>query len=167
MVTVLRRRGRLLILALGVVLGVSPVRADGREDLIFIMESRGFLPAGGSFAGGEAGDKAGYGAGGENSVKDGGRGGKTDRFGSIPETASELELAAYLLLRLYQLLISTQDASSCMFVPTCSRYAMAAVEKHGIVRGVIMASDRLQRCNGWGRDLYPLDPETAKLLDSP
>jgi len=80
---------------------------------------------------------------------------------------NELEILALGALRLYQLFISTQDRPSCMFTPTCSNYALQAIRRYGLLRGVLMASDRFQRCNGWGRELYPVDPATGKLYDPP
>ena len=51
------------------------------------------------------------------------------------------------LLRLYQRWISPAFPPSCRYVPTCSEYAMEAVERHGVVRGGVMASWRLLRCH--------------------
>lgn len=82
-------------------------------------------------------------------------------------TTNEVELLAYGALRFYQIVISTQDRPSCMFTPSCSNYAREAIELHGFLAGILMASDRLQRCNGWGREIYPLDPHTGKLIDPP
>ena len=36
---------------------------------------------------------------------------------------------------------------SCRFVPTCSEYALQAIEKYGVVRGLIMAVRRILRCH--------------------
>ena len=51
------------------------------------------------------------------------------------------------LLRLYKRWISPAFPPSCRYVPTCSEYAMEAVERHGAVRGGVMASWRLLRCH--------------------
>lgn len=53
------------------------------------------------------------------------------------------------LLRLYQLL-SAGRASPCRFDPSCSAYAVEAVEVHGAVRGLWLAVRRLLRCHPWG-----------------
>jgi putative component of membrane protein insertase Oxa1/YidC/SpoIIIJ protein YidD len=78
---------------------------------------------------------------------------------------NEVELAFTALLALYQGLLSTQDGAVCSFTPSCSQYAKLALKKYGPVLGVIIAADRLQRCNGWGSQYYPTDPLTGKLYD--
>jgi putative membrane protein insertion efficiency factor len=85
----------------------------------------------------------------------------------LRDSSSELEMAARVLLRLYQVLISSQDGPRCMFIPSCSEYAGLAIRRHGFLAGVLMASDRYQRCNGLNPGLYPLDPRTGKRLDPP
>jgi putative membrane protein insertion efficiency factor len=54
-----------------------------------------------------------------------------------------------LLLRGYQLAISPLLGPSCRFHPTCSEYAREAIMKHGVVRGVWLATRRLARCHPW------------------
>ncbi len=51
------------------------------------------------------------------------------------------------LLRLYKHWISPSLPPSCRYVPTCSEYAMEAVETYGVVRGGFMAAWRLLRCH--------------------
>ena len=61
-------------------------------------------------------------------------------------------------LRLYKRWISPLLPHSCRFVPTCSEYAMEAIERHGTVRGSLMALARLLRCHPFARagvDLVP------------
>jgi uncharacterized protein len=54
-------------------------------------------------------------------------------------------------LRLYKRWISPMLPHSCRFVPTCSEYAMEAVERHGALRGSMMAIARLLRCHPFAR----------------
>jgi putative component of membrane protein insertase Oxa1/YidC/SpoIIIJ protein YidD len=82
-------------------------------------------------------------------------------------SGSELEMAAGLLLRFYQVFLSSQDGPRCQFTPSCSEYARIVVRRHGLLAGLLMASDRYQRCNGLDRERYPLDPRTGKRLDPP
>ncbi|MBI4812544.1 membrane protein insertion efficiency factor YidD [Candidatus Falkowbacteria bacterium] len=42
----------------------------------------------------------------------------------------------------------------CRFQPTCSDYAISAIEKYGIIKGGVMASWRLLRCNPWNKGGY-------------
>jgi len=54
--------------------------------------------------------------------------------------------AVQFLLRCYKRVISPMLPHSCRFVPTCSEYAMEAIERHGILRGGLLAAGRLLRC---------------------
>jgi uncharacterized protein len=54
-----------------------------------------------------------------------------------------------LLIRAYQLFISPWTASSCRYYPSCSQYALIAIERHGVVRGGWLALRRLGRCHPW------------------
>jgi putative membrane protein insertion efficiency factor len=51
----------------------------------------------------------------------------------------------------YQLLLSPYFGGSCRFLPTCSCYAIEAIEKHGAFRGCLLAMRRLSRCHPLGR----------------
>jgi putative membrane protein insertion efficiency factor len=50
-------------------------------------------------------------------------------------------------VRAYQLAVSPWLPPACRFVPTCSEYALQAIEQYGIVRGTIRAVARLLRCH--------------------
>ncbi len=53
-------------------------------------------------------------------------------------------------IRLYQLTISRLlPANTCKYHPRCSEYAVLAIRKHGIFKGIGMAGWRLLRCNPW------------------
>jgi hypothetical protein len=51
------------------------------------------------------------------------------------------------LLRLYKRWISPLLPSACRYYPTCSEYMLAAVEKHGALKGVWLGLRRLFRCH--------------------
>jgi len=62
------------------------------------------------------------------------------------------------ILRIYKKWISPALPAACRYVPTCSEYAMEAVEEHGALRGTWLALRRLARCHpfgGHGVDLVP------------
>lgn len=75
-----------------------------------------------------------------------------------PGPATRLAMAA---IRLYQVTLSPLFAGSCRFEPSCSRYAMGALEQHGLRRGAWLALRRLARCHplgGSGLDPVPPRP---------
>jgi putative membrane protein insertion efficiency factor len=53
------------------------------------------------------------------------------------------------LIRLYRYLLSPWLGSHCRFYPSCSAYAISALERHGTVRGGWYAVTRLLRCHPW------------------
>lgn len=64
------------------------------------------------------------------------------------------------LIRIYQILLSPVLGNSCRFHPSCSRYAIEAIEVHGLIRGSWLAVRRLGKCHPWhpgGVDPVPAD----------
>lgn len=55
-----------------------------------------------------------------------------------------------LPIRFYRGAISPMFPSVCRFTPTCSSYAIEAIERHGAVKGMWLAAKRLSRCHPWG-----------------
>lgn len=51
------------------------------------------------------------------------------------------------LIKLYRKYISPMKAPCCRFYPTCSMYAMEAVEKYGAIKGGFMAIKRILKCH--------------------
>ena len=62
-------------------------------------------------------------------------------------------------IRVYQEAISTQDLPSCVFHPSCSRFALAGLREFGSVKGYLLTADRLLRCNPFAYFYYPFDGE--------
>lgn len=54
---------------------------------------------------------------------------------------------AIVLIQCYRLFISPLKPPTCRFMPTCSEYALQAIEKYGIIRGGKMAIKRILRCH--------------------
>lgn len=67
-----------------------------------------------------------------------------------------------LLLGCYKRWISPALPPSCRYVPTCSEYAMEAVERHGVLRGGMMSAWRLLRCHPFAKGGY--DPVVSSQL---
>ena len=51
------------------------------------------------------------------------------------------------MIRFYRTSISPYTPPSCRFIPTCSQYAMEAIEKYGPVKGGWLAFKRIMRCH--------------------
>ena len=64
-----------------------------------------------------------------------------------------------LLIQFYRLFISPLKPPSCRYIPTCSEYAMIAVEKYGPWRGGWMAVKRILRCHPFHKGGYDPVPE--------
>lgn len=85
--------------------------------------------------------------------------------GLILNETNDITLFFSLLQKIYQTFISSQDIPSCNFYPTCSSYAVQAVKKYTPLLGVIMAADRLLRCNGQDLHYYPRHEESGRRYD--
>ena len=64
------------------------------------------------------------------------------------------------ILRLYKSFISPLLPSACRFYPSCSEYAMQAVETRGVLRGSALALWRLARCQPFTKGGYDPVPPT-------
>jgi uncharacterized protein len=67
------------------------------------------------------------------------------------------------LIRFYQRHISTHTRASCRFVPTCSEYAVTALQRFGAMKGLRLAVWRILRCNPFGKGGYDPVPENIDL----
>lgn len=69
---------------------------------------------------------------------------ETDQRASIP-----VRLAS-AAIRAYQYIISPLFPSRCRYYPSCSNYALEALQKHGALKGSLLTAGRLARCHPWG-----------------
>ena len=63
------------------------------------------------------------------------------------------------LVRIYQTLISPLTPATCRYQPTCSRYTVEALKKHGLLRGGKLALKRIFSCHPWGGSGYDPVPD--------
>lgn len=63
------------------------------------------------------------------------------------------------LIRFYQRAISPYTRPSCKYYPTCSNYAVQAIERFGAAKGFCLAFYRILRCNPFSRGGYDPVPE--------
>ena len=57
-----------------------------------------------------------------------------------------------LVVKLYQLTLSRILPDSCIFTPSCSEYAVQALSKYGLFKGVALAGWRILRCNPFNKN---------------
>jgi putative membrane protein insertion efficiency factor len=67
------------------------------------------------------------------------------------------------LIRFYQKTISAYRPPSCKYIPTCSAYALEAIERYGALRGGLLAGWRILRCNPFAKAGYDPVPQIFTL----
>jgi len=63
------------------------------------------------------------------------------------------------LVRFYRLAVSPWLGANCRYDPTCSSYAIEALQKHGVLKGSWLAAKRIARCHPWGGSGYDPVPK--------
>jgi hypothetical protein len=82
-----------------------------------------------------------------------------------PTPRHEWDWLAFASYRFYKKNISSQDAISCTFEPSCSTYGLHAIRNLGVLAGLGATFDRLSRCHGWNRGAYKVDVSSGLNLD--
>ena len=65
-----------------------------------------------------------------------------------------MKIVLLLLIRFYRSFLSPLKPPSCRYIPTCSEYAMIAVEKYGSAKGSLLAINRILRCHPFHKGGY-------------
>ena len=68
-----------------------------------------------------------------------------------------------LMIRAYQIVLSPVFGQHCRYTPTCSTYAIEAIQQHGAIKGSWLAAKRLVSCNPWHEGGYDPVPGTEHL----
>jgi uncharacterized protein len=84
-------------------------------------------------------------------------GGERSDAGQLARVVRAIAVAPIVV---YQRVISPALPRRCKYEPTCSRYAVEAVRRYGILRGLVLAGWRVLRCNPWSYGGY--DPVSAQ-----
>ena len=77
---------------------------------------------------------------------------------AVPDRPSWPARALRVLIRIYQAVVAGRP-SRCRYLPSCSAYAVEALERHGALRGSWLAARRVARCHPWGGHGVDLVPE--------
>jgi len=81
---------------------------------------------------------------------------------ATPPNLSGLTWFIALPIRFYRVGISPMIPNRCRHLPSCSEYALEALEKHGPIQGTWLTIKRIGRCHPWGTHGY--DPVPDKHL---
>ena len=68
--------------------------------------------------------------------------------------AGAARAAVLTVIGMYRRLISPLLPPACRFFPSCSEYGVTAIERHGLLRGLLLAASRLLRCHPLSRGGY-------------
>ncbi|MFN3529604.1 MAG: membrane protein insertion efficiency factor YidD [Bacteroidia bacterium] len=90
---------------------------------------------------------------------------RAERFQFDWNRSNEIDFLTSFSFVFYKRYISSQDAISCTFEPSCSVFGLHAVRHHGLVIGSMATFDRLARCHGWNRNYYSIHPTTQLNYD--
>jgi uncharacterized protein len=85
---------------------------------------------------------------------------------TIPPVRTVIAAPVIWLIRVYQLVLSPMRPPTCRFYPSCSAYALTALERFGLVRGSWLAARRLLRCHPWNPGGVDHVPQAACPHDS-
>ena len=69
------------------------------------------------------------------------------------------------IIRLYQKYLSPMKRTECPYVPSCSCYGLEAVEKHGALKGGLLAFWRVLRCNPFSKGGYDPVPDDLREMN--
>jgi len=81
-----------------------------------------------------------------------------------------IKSVSFLLLSLYQKIISEQISAVCEFDMSCSNFGVNAMKEFGVFKAIGLTADRLMRCNGVAHsdtENYLINHDTGKVIDEP
>ena len=90
---------------------------------------------------------------------------KAESYSYARNAKNEYELMFSSMFLFYKNFISSQDGAHCTFTPSCSVYALKAIQKQGTLVGLMNFFDRFARCNGFSSEHYEIDREHNLLID--
>ena len=67
-----------------------------------------------------------------------------------------------MIIRTYQLILSPILKINCRYLPTCSKYSLESLKKHGLIRGCYLSFKRILHCHPLGGSGYDPVPEKTK-----
>ena len=64
-----------------------------------------------------------------------------------------------IIIKLYQYTISPIIGPRCRYLPSCSNYALEAIDKHGVKKGMFLSIKRISKCHPWGKSGHDPVPD--------
>lgn len=71
------------------------------------------------------------------------------------------------LIRIYRYAISPMLGNHCRFSPSCSEYALVAIQRHGLFKGVFLSVRRIGKCHPWHPGGFDPVPDTTQSGNNP
>lgn len=68
-----------------------------------------------------------------------------------PVVFPDMSKLAVVPIKMYRRFVSPMLPPSCRYWPSCSEYAMQAIQKHGLFKGGLLGAWRVIRCNPWSK----------------
>lgn len=75
-----------------------------------------------------------------------------------------LKTVSIFFIRIYQKFISPLLGSNCRYTPTCSQYAIEAIQKHGVIKGILLGGWRILRCNPFSKGGFDKVPDKKSIV---
>ena len=83
----------------------------------------------------------------------------------IKKTGAIISNLLIVPVKIYQLVISPILPPSCRYYPSCSQYAIQALQMHGPVKGMYLSTKRILSCNPFSKGGYDPVPEKFSFLN--
>ena len=64
-----------------------------------------------------------------------------------------------IIIKLYQYTISPIIGPRCRYLPSCSNYALEAIDRHGVTKGMFLSIKRISKCHPWGKSGHDPVPD--------
>ena len=70
-----------------------------------------------------------------------------------------IKFSLKIIIKLYQYTISPIIGPRCRYLPSCSNYALEAIDKHGVKKGMFLSIKRISKCHPWGKSGHDPVPD--------
>ncbi len=70
-----------------------------------------------------------------------------------------IKFSLKIIIKLYQYTISPIIGPRCRYLPSCSNYALEAIDKHGVTKGMFLSIKRISKCHPWGKSGHDPVPD--------